>query len=132
MRLVKELDKIKNERKEEKRLIKLQKICNNVETINSAIEITKHESSLHAPILAFGVALFLFTQSFLTNGLLLILNHLALYIFLFFIIINALRWTNTYYDLLEMRINILKENNKDISTIVQTDKEHERELHVEL
>ncbi len=130
MRLDKELDKIKNERKEEKRLKKLREICIDVETLNTAIEIAKYESTLHAPLLAFGLASFVFTLTLLTSELLRKLTIWALFLGLFYITISAMLWTNVYYDLLEIRRNIQKEKNKDISTISQTDKEYDRELQV--
>lgn len=98
-----ELDKIngnfclKSKKKKKERLDKLKKLCIDKTTLDSAIDISKHESTIHLPLLMFFLALSLSPL----NGL----PSYLVYLSMGYILNNGKLWTDAYYDLLEIRIN---------------------------
>ena len=104
MRLYDELNEIKKNGKNNKDgFERLQKICIDEESIYSALEIAKHESTLSAPVLAITIALFAVMLNFAYDRV----SYIALtFLFLFSVIYIAKdvkKWTYIYYYLIEIK-----------------------------
>ena len=82
---------------------RLRKICVDDESIDSALEIAKHESTLSAPLLAIIIALYAVVLNFTEDKM----NSIVVTFLLFFSIIymtnGAKKWTYIYYYIIEIK-----------------------------
>lgn len=109
MRFEKELEKIKT-LGEEERLEKLQEICTDDESLNDALEIAKHESTLHLPGAMLITAVVAISLNFVPDVILRIVLLITWGFTMWYLIkIGFRKWTDVYYDLIEIRRN--KRNN---------------------
>ena len=102
MRLYDELNDIKKiGRNNKDGFERLRKICVDDESIDSALEIAKHESTISAPLLATIIALFAVVLNFVEG------DSIVLTLLFFFSIIymanDAKKWTYIYYYIIEIK-----------------------------
>lgn len=120
--LSEKLDKIKRE-KEKKRLEKLNEICIDSDMINDALEIAKHESSIHLPGIALIMASAALMVGFFNNPVSLSYFPPYTWVVMYLIVIFTIfyvayliqfqfnPWKRIYYDLVELRRNRIEETN---------------------